>query len=79
MERKDVLIDYIKNEIMRNHNAHLDEKEDLLSAGILDSLGVLKLVSFIEDTFEIKVPDGEVVYENFHSLNAMVNYLKQYR
>jgi acyl carrier protein len=78
MERKAILSDYIKNEIMRNRNAQLDENEDLLGAGILDSLGILKLVAYIEDTFGIEVPDSEVVYENFHSLNAMVNYLRQH-
>lgn len=79
MERKAILSDYIKNEIMRNRNAQLDENEDLLGAGILDSLGILKLVAYIEDTFGIEVPDAEVVYENFHSLNAMVNYLHQHQ
>lgn len=79
MERKAILSDYIKNEIMRNRNAQLDDGEDLLSAGILDSLGILKLVAYIEDTFGIEVPDSEVVYENFHSLNAMESYLQQHQ
>jgi acyl carrier protein len=78
MDRKAALTKYIKSEIMHNSNARLDENEDLLSAGILDSLGILQLVVFINSTFGIEVPDGEVVYENFHSVNAMVDYLQQY-
>lgn len=75
MDRKAILADYIKNEIMRNRNAKLSDDEDLLSSGILDSLGILQLVAFIEKTFGIHVPDEDVVFDNFQSLGAMASYL----
>jgi acyl carrier protein len=78
MDRKTVLMDYIKNEIMRNRNAKLGEDEDLLSSGILDSLGILQLVAFIEKTFGIRIPDEDVVFDNFQSVSAMVDYLQRY-
>lgn len=79
MDRNAVLKDYIKDEFLRNPNAQLDENEDLIGTGILDSLGILRLVAYIEDTFGIEVPDEEVIYENFHSLTAMESYLKKHR
>jgi acyl carrier protein len=75
MDRKSILSEYIKNEIMRNRNAKLSDDEDLLSSGILDSLGILQLVAFIEKTFGIHIPDEDVVYDNFQSLNSMATYL----
>ena len=78
MDRKTVLIDYIKNEIMRNRNAKLSEEEDLLSSGILDSLAILQLVAFVDEQFGIEVPDQDVVYENFNSVKSLTEYLKQY-
>jgi acyl carrier protein len=78
MDRKSHLTDFIKNEIMRNSNAKLDPDADLLGSGILDSLGILQLVAFIEKTFNISVPDEDVVYDNFMSVNTLVNYLQQY-
>jgi len=77
MEKKAVLSDYIKNEIMRNRNTELDENEDLVSAGVLDSLRILQLVTYIEKTFGIEIPDEAVVYENFHSVKAIEEYLQQ--
>lgn len=79
MDRKTALIDFVKNEVMRNKNAKLDENEDLLSAGILDSLAILQLVAYIEDQFGIKVPDEDVVFENFQSINSLTTYLDNYR
>ena len=78
MDRKTVLADYIKSEIMRNPNAELDENEDLVGTGILDSLRILQLVAHIEKTLGIEVPDEDVVYDNFNSLKALVDYLQQY-
>lgn len=78
VDRKDILTDYIKNEILHNNKVNLTEEQDLLSEGILDSLGILQLVSFIDQTFKIDVPDQDVVYENFHSIRALTDYLSQY-
>jgi acyl carrier protein len=78
MDRKTILMDYIKNEIMRNRNARLTEEEDLLSSGILDSLAILQLVAFIDEQFGIEVPDQDVVYENFNSIQSLTGYLAQY-
>jgi acyl carrier protein len=77
MDRKTILTDYIKNEIMRNHNAKLSEDEDLLSAGILDSLAILQLIAHIEKTFGIQIPDEDVVYDNFKSVNTLSSYLQR--
>lgn len=76
MDRKTVLTDYIKNEIMRNRNAKLDENEDLLASGILDSLAILQLVAYIDQELGIQVPDEDVVYDNFKSINAIAGYLQ---
>lgn len=45
--------------------------QNLLSEGIIDSMGILKLVSFLEERFEIQAGDEDLVPENFESLNAM--------
>lgn len=78
MDRETMILDYIKKEIVRNEKAQISEQEDLLSEGILDSLGILQLVAYINDTFGIEIPDRDVVYENFHSVNALSTYLQQY-
>lgn len=78
MDRKSLLTEYIKKEIMRNDKATLRADEDLLSAGILDSLGILQLVAYISDSFGIEVPDKDVVYENFNSIQSLDTYLQQF-
>ncbi len=44
---------------------------DLLENGILDSLAVLKLVAFIEDTFDVTLQLDEIDPDKFKSINAI--------
>jgi acyl carrier protein len=49
--------------------------EDLISTGLIDSLGIIKLVSFIETKYGIKVNNDEIVPEYFQSLNALAEFV----
>ncbi|MCC6607390.1 MAG: acyl carrier protein [Anaerolineae bacterium] len=70
-----VLKDYIRKELMNGANGDLDESENLLAAGIIDSLGILRLVSFVEEKFGIEVPDEDVTIDNFQSVKSMTDYV----
>lgn len=48
----------------------------LIEKGIIDSTGVLELVAFIEDNFDVTVKDDELVQANFSSLIAIEKFLQ---
>ena len=75
MDKQTLLTEYIQNELMKGRSQNFSIEEDLLSSGILDSLGILQLVTFIDDKLNLQVPDEDVVYENFNSVAALSNYL----
>ncbi len=54
----------------------LQPDEDLLEQGIIDSLGIMKLVLYMEETFGIAIADDDVVPENFQCLNNMVTFVE---
>jgi len=53
----------------------LDDNDSFLEKGIIDSTGILELVSFIEETFNIKVEDEELIPDNLDSLNKVSSYI----
>jgi acyl carrier protein len=75
MNKQQILLDYIKQDLLKGRMAKLTADDDLLDSGILNSLGILQLVAFIDERLDIQVPDEDVVYENFHSVAALVAYL----
>ncbi len=50
-------------------------EENLLLSGLVDSLGVMRLVAFLEATFGFKVPAGDVKLSNFSTLDDIVRYV----
>jgi len=54
---------------------HLEADASLTRRGVLDSMGVLELIMFVEERFGVKVPDEDTVPENFDSIERIVRYL----
>jgi acyl carrier protein len=54
----------------------LADDTSLLETGILDSLGLLKLVVFLEERFGIAMGDTDLLPENFASVNAICDYVR---
>lgn len=52
-----------------------DDEKSFLKNGILDSLGFVKLMLFLEDTFIVQIDRKDVRPENFDSLGKIVRYI----
>lgn len=64
-----------KNFLFTHNVSQIDNNKSLIESGIIDSTGVLELVSFIEETFSVKVDDNELVPENLDTINNINNYI----
>lgn len=53
--------------------------DSLLESGIIDSLGVLDLVTFIEDEFKISVVDDDLTPDNFQTIDRMTAFVGRKR
>lgn len=60
-------------ELLREINPYESIEEDtlLIEDGILDSVGVVTLVSLLEEEFEIEIPGEEMTPENFTTVAAV--------
>ena len=67
--------DYIQITILNNSPDHIEEDQDLLLSGLLDSLSVIKLVAWLESIHDIKIPPEDVLIEHFGTLSDIVSYL----
>ncbi|MGO9585221.1 MAG: acyl carrier protein [Limisphaerales bacterium] len=53
-----------------------DDNDSLLEAGIVDSIGVMELVTFVNQTFKIAVPPEDISPDNFDSIARLANYIR---
>ncbi len=54
----------------------LKDDSSFLEDGVIDSTGVLELVGFLEENYEIKVEDEELIPENLDSIKNICAYLE---
>ena len=72
-----VINDYISRELVQDATLlPLGNATPLLETGILDSLGLLRLVVFIQEQFGITVDDLDLVPEHFASVDTITAYLR---
>ena len=68
--------DFLKKEMFRKKgNDEMGDDINLLESGIIDSLGLIRLIEYLENTFSLNIPDEEVLAENFESMSAIVALL----
>jgi acyl carrier protein len=59
---------FIASEIMFEDDASALQDDTLLLGKVMDSLGLMQLVSFIEEEFDVTIEDSEVTVENFRTI-----------
>ena len=67
----------IENFLYGDRNTSLDDHDSFLDKGIVDSTGVLELVSYLEEEFGIKVEDEEIIPDNFDSIATLTSYIQR--
>ena len=67
--------DFIVENFLFGEEDDLEDDTSFLEEGIINSTGVLELILFLEETFDIRIADDEVVPENLDSLVRIEAYL----
>jgi acyl carrier protein len=77
---KQILQRYITQELLSNRGDRpVGEDDNLLGSGVLDSVGMMSLVLFIENEFRLQVPPEDVTIEHFLSISTIEAYLSRRR
>jgi len=70
----DTIIKYIKSEILNDPNTALTAQDDL---GLVDSMGFVRIIAFLEEEYDITIPPTDMVIEYFMNIEAMSKYVAE--
>ncbi len=70
----------VKNYILENvlygaGDDALSDEDSFLEKGIIDSTGIMEIVSYVEDEFNISVHDEEMIPENLDTINNLARFI----
>ena len=70
---------FIRTELIYDDEKDFDENTNLIERGIVDSMSLVRLISFLEENYEMQVQDEDIVPENFSSLNKILSFIAERR
>ena len=68
---------FILDELLSGSRPTLDPEEPLFSNGTIDSLGTLRLITFLEERYGLVVGDGDVGDGNFKTLSRIHAFVER--
>jgi acyl carrier protein len=77
MDVRQEIEEYIKDNILFGDGEKVAEDVSFQESGILDSVGFLELITFVEARFGIQITDNELVPENFDTLRKVSRFVEQ--
>ena len=77
MDVKETIREFIADQFLKGGGVTtISDEASFLEEGIIDSVGVLELVAFIEETFGLRVEDEELIPENLDSVDRLVVFVR---
>ncbi len=69
--------DFIYKQFPLAEQKSISDEEALLDSGVVDSLGILEIVNFLEEEFKVAITDEELLPENFSSIQTLAIFVEQ--
>jgi acyl carrier protein len=73
-----IVIDKVRSFVQQTTYIDIDKIQNntlLFKEGYFDSMGFIRLIAFIEEEFDIKTVDADLVEENFESIDAITAFI----
>ena len=71
------LLRFVNDDLLAGESIKVGADDEIVLDGTVDSLGVARLIGFMETEFAISVPAEDVTIENFRSISTMTAYLQR--
>lgn len=74
---REIISSYLTTTILNKNSDSITPQENLLDTGLVDSLGMMKLVLFLEKELNMKIPSKDMTYQNFKSVECIESYISK--
>jgi acyl carrier protein len=73
MTTKDTIRTFIVSELAGEEGTEIKDSDQLIEAGIIDSMGIIALLGFLETEFAIQIDSDELLPENLGTVLAIAD------
>jgi acyl carrier protein len=77
MDIRETVRAFIIDNFLFGDAGELENETSFLDSGVIDSTGMLELITYLEEHFNIRIEDEEMLPENMDSLNSVAAFLER--
>jgi len=70
------ILDFVRDELAGVETVDIDIDDNLLTSGLIDSVGIARLIAHVQDELGVTVPPQDMVPPNFRTIRIMAAYLR---
>ena len=76
MEIEAKIRSFIVTKLYYTEDTPIADEDSFLETGVVDSMGVMELVAFVQSEFGLEVAPSEIVVENFDSIRKLADFVR---
>jgi len=77
-EMQEAILEYVQEEYLEDDDEDIDVDTPLITGGIVDSFSMVSLKRFIENKYQISIPDDKATPDAFDSVSKICDVVKEY-
>ena len=77
MSHIDTVREFVIENFLFGDGQQLQDDTSFMESGIIDSTGILELITFLEEKYEIKIEDDELIPENLDNLQNVARFVSR--
>jgi acyl carrier protein len=77
-EMHEAILEYVKEEYLEDDDEDIDVDSPLISGGIVDSFSMVSLKRFVENKYQISIPDDKATPDTFDTVEKICEVVKEY-
>jgi acyl carrier protein len=74
-----IINEFVVSNFLFGDDTLVSPETSFIEGGVIDSTGILELITFIEDTFQFKIEDHEIIPENLDSIRKLAVFIARKR
>ena len=76
--KREIIRNFIKKDLAKKpEHLEMNDRDNIIMNGVVDSLGLIKIINFLEERFSIKLKDEDINPDNFECIESISILLEQ--
>ena len=72
---EELILDFVRDQLVGDDVEQIGLEDNLLLAGLIDSVGIVRLIAHVSAELRVTIPPGDLIPDNFRTIRIMAAYL----